>query len=265
MRNSKPLTTDGLVKTIWISLILHFAGIAFFSLTPWPKIIRMRPQAYTVTLMPISLPEPEVQRPLPPPPSPPKVIEKSPPVDKIKPVEKVKKEDIVEKITKPPKKVEKAEERKFDSKQLEKALEEIRKKTALDKIQKQVARRESHEKTEERPPVTPPIVSVAPTARTGPGGDEKIKEYYTRIWAKIKGAWTIPENFSKEVVDLEAVLVVIIERDGTIRKWWFEKKSGHAAYDQTVVRAIMKADPLPPIPKDISENTVEIGLRFSPD
>jgi hypothetical protein len=27
----------------------------------------------------------------------------------------------------------------------------------------------------------------------------------------------------------------------------------------------MKADPLPPIPKDLSENTIEIGLRFSPD
>jgi TonB family protein len=128
-----------------------------------------------------------------------------------------------------------------------------------------VARRESHEKTEERPPVTPPIVPVTATAQTGPGADEKMKEYYSRIWAKIKGAWTIPENLSKEVVDLEAILVVIIERDGAIRKWWFEKKSGHAAYDQTVIRAIMKADPLPPIPKDLSENTIEIGLRFSPD
>jgi TonB family protein len=265
MRNSKRLSTDGLLKMMWISLILHIVGIAFFSLTPWPEIIRVRAQAYTVTLMPISLPEPEIQKPLPPPPPPPKVIEKSPPVDKVKPVEKVKKEDIVEKITKPPKKVEKAEERKFDSKQLEKALEEIRKKAALDKLQKQVARRESHEKTEERPPVTPPIVPVTATAQSGSGGDEKIKEYYSRIWAKIKGAWTIPENLSKEVVDLEAILVVIIERDGTIRKWWFEKKSGHSAYDQTVVRAIMKADPLPPIPKDISENTMEIGLRFSPD
>lgn len=265
MRNSKGLSTDGLMMMIWISLILHVVGVAFLSFTPWPAIIRMRPQAYTVTLMPVSLPEAEVQKPLPSPTPPPKVIEKSPPIDKIKPIEKVKKEDIVEKITKPPKKMEKAEERKFDSKQLEKALEEIRKRAALDKIQKQVARRESHEKAEDRPSVTPPIVSVAATAQTGPGADEKMKEYYSRIWAKIKGAWTIPENLSKEVVDLEAILIVIIERDGTIRKWWFEKKSGHSAYDQTVVRAIMKADPLPPIPKDFSENTIEIGLRFSPD
>jgi outer membrane biosynthesis protein TonB len=265
MRNSKRLSTDGLLKMIWISLILHIIGVAFFSFTPWPKIIRMRPQAYTVTLMPISLPEPEVQKPLPPPPPPPKVIEKSPPLDKIKPIEKVKKEDIVEKVKKPPKKIEKTEEKKVDLKHLQEAMEEIRKRAALDKLQKQVARRESHEKAEERPPASPPIVPVTPTTQARAATDERIKEYYSRIWAKIKGAWTIPENLSKEVVDLEAVLVVIIERDGTIRKWWFEKKSGHSAYDQTVVRAIMKADPLPPIPRDLSEDTMEIGLRFSPD
>jgi outer membrane biosynthesis protein TonB len=264
MRSSNRLSTDGLLKMIWISLILHVVGITFFSLTPWPNIIRVRAQAYTVTLMPVSLPEPEVQKSLPSPP-PPKVIEKSPPVDKVKPIEKVKKEDIVEKVKKPPKKIEKTEEKKVDLKHLQEAMEEIRKKAALDKLQKQVARRESHEKTEERSPVTPPIVPVAATAQTGPAADEKMREYYSRIWAKIKGAWTIPENLSKEVVDLEAILVVIIERDGTIRKWWFEKKSGHSGYDQTVVRAIMKADPLPPIPKDFSENTMEIGLRFSPD
>jgi TonB family protein len=262
MQNSKRFSTNGLLKMIWISLILHIVGIVFFSLTPWPKIIRVRAQAYTVTLMPVSLPEPEAQKPLPPPPPPPKVIEKSPPVDKIKPIEKVKKEDIVEKVKKTPKKIEKTEEKKVDHKHLEEALEEIRKKAALDRIKRNLARRQE---TEEKAPVTPPIVPVTPTTQAKPATDERIKEYYSRIWAKIKGAWTIPENLSKEVVDLEAILIVIIERDGTIRKWWFEKKSGHSAYDQTVVRAIMKADPLPPIPRDITENTIEIGLRFSPD
>jgi len=261
MGNSKRLSTDGLLKMIWISLILHVVLVTFFSLTPWPKIIRAHPQIYAVSLMTVPLPEPKVQKPLPPPPPPPKV-EKSPPADKVKPIEKVKKEDIVEKVKKPPKKIEKPEERKVNHKHLEEALEEIRKKAALDRIKRKLARREE---TEEKLPVTPPIVPVTPTPQASRATDERIKEYYSRIWAKIKGAWTIPENLSKEVVDLEAVLVVIIERDGTIRKWWFEKKSGHDAYDQTVVRAIMKADPLPPIPRDLSEESMEIGLRFSPD
>jgi TonB family protein len=85
------------------------------------------------------------------------------------------------------------------------------------------------------------------------------------LWAKIKEAWTIPENLLKERVDLEAIVVIIIERDGKIKKSWFEKKSGNALYDQMAMRAIKKAEPLPPIPKELSENTLEIGIRFFPD
>jgi TonB family protein len=89
--------------------------------------------------------------------------------------------------------------------------------------------------------------------------------YYSFVWAKIKGAWTIPENLLKEMVDLEAIIVVIIDRDGKIQKFWFEKKSGNALYDQSAMRAIKKAEPLPPIPLELSEDTLEIGIRFFPD
>jgi hypothetical protein len=40
---------------------------------------------------------------------------------------------------------------------------------------------------------------------------------------KSKG-WTIPENLLKEIVDLEAILVVIIERHGGVQGWVFEKE-----------------------------------------
>jgi TonB family protein len=89
--------------------------------------------------------------------------------------------------------------------------------------------------------------------------------YYSFVWAKIKGAWTIPENLLKEMVDLETIIVVIIDRDGKIQKFWFEKKSGNALYDQSAMRAIKKAEPLPPIPQELSEDTLEIGIRFFPD
>jgi TonB family protein len=87
------------------------------------------------------------------------------------------------------------------------------------------------------------------------------------IWTKIKKAWTIPENLlkEKERVDLETIIVVIIERDGKIQKYWFEKKSGNDLYDQTAVRAIKKAEPLPPVPNELSESRLEVGIRFFPD
>ena len=85
------------------------------------------------------------------------------------------------------------------------------------------------------------------------------------IWERIKKEWTLPGNLPKGKTDLETIIVVIIERDGKIQKSWFEKKSGNAHYDQMSMRAIKKADPLPPIPKEFSDNTFEIGIRFHPE
>jgi colicin import membrane protein len=92
-----------------------------------------------------------------------------------------------------------------------------------------------------------------------------LDAYYTMLWAKIKAEWTIPENLPKGGADLETVIVVIIERNGKIQKSWFEKKSGNSLYDQMAMRAIKKAEPLPPIPKEFSDPTFEVGIRFLPD
>ena len=92
-----------------------------------------------------------------------------------------------------------------------------------------------------------------------------LDAYYTMLWAKIKAEWTIPENLPKGGVDLETVIVVIIERNGKIQRSWFEKRSGNSLYDQMAMRAIKKAEPLPPIPKEFSDPTFEVGIRFLPD
>jgi len=49
--------------------------------------------------------------------------------------------------------------------------------------------------------------------------------------------WTIPENFIKERVDLEATLVVIIERGGKILNGGL-KKSDNTLYDPSARRVI---------------------------
>ncbi len=63
-------------------------------------------------------------------------------------------------------------------------------------------------------------------------------------------------------MDWEAVIVLVIDNDGTVQKTWFEKRSGNSLYDQMALRAIKKAEPLPPLPKEWSEKTLEIGIRF---
>ena len=231
---------------VGVSLVIHIALVVFLNFNPWPMIIKVRPTAYTVTLMPVSIPEPEIPKtPLPPVPK----EEKIKPVEKVKPIEKPKKDDIVEKVKKTRKEI------KNLIKRLQEALDEIRKKAALDEIRKRVARKEREEERS----------TAIPSAKTSLEMESKLNEYYSLVWAKIKGAWTIPENLLKEMVDLETIIVLIIEPNGKVQKFWFEKKSGNALYDQSAMRAIKKAEPLPPIPKEWSDDTLEIGIRFFPD
>jgi TonB family protein len=247
---------DDLLKMGGVSLVLHIVLVIFLSLNPWPILNKVQPTAYTVTLMPVPLPEPvpEIKQPV-------VVPKEEKPVEKMKPITKPKKDDIVEKVKKSPEKVEKKEEKKADLKQLQEALEEIRKKAALDKIRNRVARREKVEKQPTVPSPSPVVSSNKPSVDL----NSLLDHYYSLIWAKIKEAWTIPKNLLEERVDLETVIVVIIEKDGKIKRYWFEKKSGNDLYDQTAIRAIKKAEPLPPIPNELSEESLEIGIRFFPD
>jgi TonB family protein len=245
---------DDLLKMGGVSLVIHIVVVILLSLNPWPIIIKAQPVAYTVTLVPISVPEPETRFKQPPLPA---IIEE----EKQKPVTPPKKDDIVEKVRKSPKKVEKPEEKKADLRKLQEDLEEIRKKAALDEIRKKVVRRE---KTEKGPVISPPAPMIS-MSKPSVDLDSKLNQYYGLIWAKIKEAWTIPKNLLEERVDLETVIVVIIGKDGKVKRYWFEKKSGNDLYDQTAIRAIKKAEPLPPIPNELSEESLEVGIRFSPD
>ncbi len=243
---------DRFLATVGISLLFHFALVLFLSLNPLPTLIKVRPTAYTVTLMPI------FQEPAPQITTPSETPKEKPP----KPVEKPKKDDIVEKVKKPVKKVEEPVEKKKESlHRLQEALEEIRKKAALDDIQKRMAKRE----VTTPPPPSPIISPVAPSPISPSLRESKLNEYYGLLWAKIKESWTIPENLLKERVDLETIIIIIIERDGKVKRSWFEKKSGNALYDQMAMRAVIKAEPLPPIPKELNQESLEIGIRFFPD
>jgi len=236
------------LTTIGISFLIHAALILFLSLNPWPTMIQARPTMYTVTLMPTPIPEPE--------PLLPQVSqeEKAKPVEKSKPIDKPKKHDIVEKVKK-----KEVDKKSFDH--LQEALEEIRRKAALEEIQKRMAKREV--------PSPPPVLPTTPASPPPPPSpflrESKLNEYNALILAKIKQSWTIPENILKEKIDLEAIIIIIIEKDGRIRKSWFEKKSGDALYDQMAMRAVLKADPLPPIPKELGHESMELGIRFIPD
>ncbi|ROR01488.1 cell envelope integrity protein TolA [Desulfosoma caldarium] len=107
---------------------------------------------------------------------------------------------------------------------------------------------------------------------SGPSGSEGSEDqlalarrlYYTEVWAAIKRQWVLPQSLVK-MQGLEAVVIIVVRRDGKIEKMQFEKKSGNQLFDDSVLRAIQKADPLPKFPDIYSPPRDEIGVRFRPE
>ncbi len=106
----------------------------------------------------------------------------------------------------------------------------------------------------------PRASSSAATPEQG-GADAKMNAYYTRIWNRITNQWALPRGILPEH-NLEAVLDIVVLRDGTIAKVSLEKGSGNPYFDESARRAVRKASPLPPLPDWINDAKLEIGLRF---
>ena len=289
---------DGLLKAGVFSLMIHVALAILLTVTGRSSMTDMGPSVYRVTIRPFS-PRGD-GGPLGSPVSGPRGSPAAEAVERAKPAEKPSlKESTKEAVahaTKKQKSYEQAEGLKitlqkhdFDkqkSYKLQEALDEIRMKAALDQIQKRVALRAKSERgtTEESGSSGTGTGSGSGTG-TGSGSvgsptggspwgslsggssefESKLNDYYNLIWSKIKKEWALPGDLPKGKTNLETIIVVVIDRSGKIQKSWFERKSGNAKNDQTAMRAIKKAEPLPAIPKEFSDESFEFGIRFYPE
>ena len=93
--------------------------------------------------------------------------------------------------------------------------------------------------------------------------DLRFQIYYGMIWSKIKDSWVLPENTSDRKAE-EAIIAIRIRKDGEIVDVRTEKSSGNSYFDQSALRAIYKANPLPPVPDGYKEEFFELGIRFFP-
>ncbi len=104
--------------------------------------------------------------------------------------------------------------------------------------------------------------SVTSTSNKGGRIGLARRLYYTEVWNAISSQWALPDFLKSQ--QLEAILVLTVRRDGKIVSVRFEKKSGNNLFDESVLRAVRKADPLPPFPKIYSPPEEQIGIRFRP-
>ena len=91
----------------------------------------------------------------------------------------------------------------------------------------------------------------------------RFSRYYTAVYNKIYNSWVLPGYGSKK--QLEAIVTIRIAKNGKILRTKFEQRSSNAYFDRSVLRAVKKADPLPPLPPGFNENYLELGIRFIPE
>ena len=84
--------------------------------------------------------------------------------------------------------------------------------------------------------------------------------YLNVILTRISDNWINP--YAGEAKTLNATVMFVIERDGTVRDVKIEKKSGDATYDASCERALLVLDRLPPLPPEFTGPRLKLHLEF---
>jgi len=86
--------------------------------------------------------------------------------------------------------------------------------------------------------------------------------YVMEVWSLVRSNWAYPANMESKK-DLEAIVVVVVKSDGSIVKTRLEKRSGSPIFDDSVMKAVERSNPLPPFPEGYKRSGDEIYLNFN--
>jgi colicin import membrane protein len=188
----------------------------------------------------------------------PKTDQKSPESISLKPKKKKVKQSLKKKTFKTDKVVKSAISR------IKKEVEDSR----PDQVNKAIARlKDQVEKT------GPPSLSKQQkTKETGPPGGsatgskkdlELMDIYMIEIQYRIQKNWSFTAQLAGGRTDLEAWPAIKVMPNGEIKDVWFDKRSGNSYFDEQAKKAILKSNPLPPLPKGYWRPYFEVGFRFT--
>ncbi len=133
----------------------------------------------------------------------------------------------------------------------------------VDKIVKPKKKTEPAKPKEE--PKTPPKNAVPAPANT-PFGETVLENanfpynyYLEQMLNKIDQAW---ENPVRSDLPLSTVIYFRVQKSGNVTDLIIEAPSGIAQFDNACRRAILSADPLPPLPAEFGDLYLGIHLEF---
>jgi len=261
-----------LMLAFTVSLICHIAlfSILIYAQTHRPKQ-RPAPEVMNVSL--VSMPEYVA------PSQPAKKATISSPSKKTGKPAPVKKKAAVLKKTAPKaaKKKTSLKKKTFRSEKVKKntlkKLEQKVETSASDRISKaidQIKSKVSREKPEKPiQPSTPKKVATGTPRGTGQVSGGKLVEiidiYRVEIAYQVQRNWAFPDQLAEGRSDLQTLLVFKVMPNGEIKDLFFTDRSGNSHFDESAFRAVMKANPVDPHPKSVSEPYVQMGLRFTPE
>ncbi|ETR72818.1 MAG: hypothetical protein OMM_01415 [Candidatus Magnetoglobus multicellularis str. Araruama] len=95
---------------------------------------------------------------------------------------------------------------------------------------------------------------------------ELMDIYKAEVMSRISKNWAVSLQMVGGKTNLSAIVVIKIMKNGYIQPdMWFEKKSGNDYFDECVIKAVKKSNPLPPLPGAYLRPVYgPVGLKFTP-
>jgi TonB family protein len=83
--------------------------------------------------------------------------------------------------------------------------------------------------------------------------------YLKSIADRLDKQWKPPQEFEP---DTTCQVTFVIDRNGQISGSQMSKSSGDALFDQLALRAVLYANPLPPLPNGFPDDTLKVHMKF---
>ena len=182
---------------------------------------------------------------------------------------------VIAKRTIPKKSEKKDKPKESPTKLIDQALAKIEKKVKAEEknpLDQALAKIEKRVESEKGDRIDQAISKIEKRAQGPAGGAEGGVagvgignwRYQMEVRDWIRNNWSYPALLSAQnEKDLEAVLILKVKSDGKIVNSWFQKRSSNTLFDQSVVKAIDRSDPLPPFPPGYHKTEDEIEITFN--
>ncbi len=141
---------------------------------------------------------------------------------------------------------------------------------AIDRLREKVAQSETH-KTGGAVQAAKEIPGATGTGVPGASWDggrrvlEITEIYKIEIAYQVERHWAFSQQVAGEGRALQASIVFRVLPNGNISDIRFTQKSGNAYFDDSVYKAVVKANPVSPHPEAIRMPYVEVPIRFTPE